>query len=136
MASIIRLVDELRDFDVDLPAGTDTIDFPDTDAPAFARWDRHDVFVDPSKTWADAGGARWTQLLCSRRSGELFVTVGCVRPLSARRPGERCLAPVRAAPDARTGLQRFWPCFVELDRLLLAAPSGPAGPGSGADPAG
>ena len=127
MAAVIRLVDVLRDFDVDLPVGTATIDYPDLDAPAFSRWDRHDVFVDLSKAWQDAAGQRWTNLLCARRSGELFVSVGRVRLLEARRPGERCLAPVRAGPDARSGMQRFWPCFVELDLPL----EGRSGPGRG-----
>jgi hypothetical protein len=115
MPAMVRMVDELRDFDVDLPASTLSVDFPAADSPDFARWDRHDVFVDLDKTWEDAAGDRWTHLLCARRSGELFVSSGRVRPLSERRPGERCLAPVRLAAEARGRVQRFWPCFVELD---------------------
>jgi hypothetical protein len=117
-----RVVDELRDFDFELPLATPTIDFPDASSPEYAGWDRHDVYVDLERSWVDAAGVRWVNLLCSRKSGVLFVTVGVTRPLSERRPGERCLAPTRPRSSRRDArLVAFWPCFVDLERPKAAA---------------
>ncbi len=116
MPALVRVVDELRDFDVDLPGSTPTIDFPDARAPEFGGWDRHGIHADPDKAWQDDGGVRWVNLLCARRSGQLFVATGRLLPLSQRRPGERCLVPIRTTPSEHHGMLQFWPCFRDLER--------------------
>ncbi len=118
----LRVVDELRDFDVELAATTPTIDFPDAGSPEFHGWDRHDVHADLGTSWIDAAGVRRAKLLCSKKSGQLFVSTGIVRPLGERRPGERCLAPMRPARNGGA-ITSFWPAFVDLDRAIDVVPA-------------
>ncbi len=125
MIGVVRVVDELRDFDVDIPADSPSIDFPDTRSRDYYGWDRHGIHSDLDKAWCDAEGAHWASLLCSRKSGAVFMTVERVRPVSERRPGERCLVVVRSPRVDGHGPQQFWPCFVEL----AGQGRSPSGPG-------
>ena len=116
MDDTVRVVDELRDLDVELPGETLTIDFPArVPSAAQPRWDRQGVECDLANAWADASGHRWARVTCWRKGGA-HVGSARVRPLSERRPGERCYMPVREAREDGKGVAQFWPCFVEMAR--------------------
>ncbi len=112
---VVRVVDEFRDFDFDLPADTLTLDFPDTRTPECAKWDRHGGYAELSKAWRDGAGDRFVQVILSRRNGALFTAACKVRPLSSRTPGEHCLVHLPSSERTKGGAAQFWPCIRELE---------------------